>query len=157
MTGFYARWIDRWERRLASRDTNRIVRPFEWGTDWLARIGDPSCPADANGNSRKCVSHFAQEAVRRSERFYDYEPVRDYRLHDGLLTFSSPAASPYPENDRVHARWFPAKGDGGRALVVLPQWNSGVDGHLGLAKLRKHSRVPSPALIHGDYRIWRSE
>src|SRR5262249_55310704 len=49
MTGFYGRWIDRWERRLAGRDTNRVVRPFEWGTEWLARIGFPSCPADANG------------------------------------------------------------------------------------------------------------
>src|ERR671910_3723993 len=24
-----------WERRLASAATNRIVRPFEWGLDWI--------------------------------------------------------------------------------------------------------------------------
>jgi|SRR5581483_5449153 len=135
MTGYYARWIDRWERRLASRDTNRVVRPFEWGTEWLARIGYPVCPADANGDSANCISEFAREAVRHSDRFYSYEPVRDYRLENGLLTFTTPAPSPYPENDRVHARWFPAKRDGGRALVILPQWNSGADGHIGLAKL----------------------
>ena len=35
MTALYARYMDRWERKLATRDTNRVVRPFEWGTDWL--------------------------------------------------------------------------------------------------------------------------
>jgi len=135
MTGLYARWIDRWERRLASRDTNRVVRPFEWGAEWLARIGYPSCPADANGSSAACVTRFVEEALRDSGRFYSYEPVRDYQLRDGLLTFTSPGGSPYPENDAVHARWFPAPRDGGRAMVVLPQWNSDAGGHLGLARL----------------------
>jgi len=46
MTGLYARWIDRWERKLATRDTNRVVRPFEWGTDWLHAIGFPAIAAD---------------------------------------------------------------------------------------------------------------
>ena len=135
MTGAYARWIDRWERRLASRDTNRVVRPFQWGTDWLARIGFPNCPAEANGKSAACVSRFVADALAASDRFYTYEPVRDYRLRDGLLTFTSPAASPYPENNTVHARWFPTARDRGRALVVLPQWNSDAGGHLGLARL----------------------
>ncbi|HLK47593.1 MAG TPA: alpha/beta hydrolase family protein [Bryobacteraceae bacterium] len=135
MTRVYARWIDRWERHLASRDSNRVVRPFEWGTEWLARIGYPACPADANGNSVHCVSRFVSEALADSDRFYSYEPVRDYRLRGNLLTFTSPVASPYPENNTVHARWFPAVRNRGRALVVLPQWNSGADGHLGLAQL----------------------
>src|SRR5215472_7968081 len=108
MTGFYARWIDRWERKLASRDTNRVVRPFEWGTDWLARVGFPACPADANGSSSACVDRFVEEALADSERFYSYEPVRDYRLEGDRLTFTSPAASPYPENNQVHGRWLPA-------------------------------------------------
>lgn len=135
MTGTYARWIDRWERRLASRDRNRVVRPFEWGTDWLARIGHPHCPSEANGNSAACIDRFVEQALGDSDRFYSYEPVRDYRLQNGSLTFTSPAGSPYPENNTVHARWFPAARDGGRALVVLPQWNSDAGGHLGLAKL----------------------
>ena len=135
MTGFYARWIDRWERKLASHDTNRVVRPFEWGTEWLARIGFPSCPADANGASAACVARFTEQAMADSERFYSYESVPDYQLTGGLLTFTSPVSSPYAENDIVHARWFPAPRDEGRALVVLPQWNSGPDGHIGLAKL----------------------
>ena len=31
MPGLYARWMDRWERDLATRDTNRVVRPFDFG------------------------------------------------------------------------------------------------------------------------------
>ena len=31
----YAKWMIDWETRLTMRDTNRIVRPFEWGLDWI--------------------------------------------------------------------------------------------------------------------------
>jgi hypothetical protein len=135
MTGFYARWIDGWERKLATRDTNRVVRPFEWGTDWLARLDFPVCPSEANGSSAECLARFADEALENSDRFFAYQPVHDYQLLQGRLTFTTPALSAYPENNTVHARWFPAPRDRGRALVVLPQWNSGPDGHVGLAKL----------------------
>ena len=135
MMGPYARWIDRWERKLATRDTNRIVRPFEWGTDWLASLDFPACPAQANGSSRKCLTDFVQSALADSERFYAYCPPSDFRLEEGHLAFTSPVRSFYPVNDTVHAAWFPAEDARGRALVVLPQWNSGADGHVGLAKL----------------------
>jgi Alpha/beta hydrolase domain containing 18 len=133
--GFYARWMNRWERKLATRDTNRVVRPFEWGADWLERVGFPRWPGTVNGDAPAALSRFVDEAIRHSDRFFGYEPARDYRLTEGLLSFTSPVRSPYPENDIVHARWFPAPRDRGRAIVVLPQWNSGADGHVGLAKL----------------------
>jgi hypothetical protein len=135
MPELYARWMDRWERKLAARDTNRVVRPFEWGADWLHSIGFPVCPAEVNGNAEACLNRFVREALADSDRFYSYRPVADYRLGDGRLTFTSPVVSPYPENNTVHALWFPAGRDRKRALVVLPQWNSGPDGHVGLAKL----------------------
>jgi hypothetical protein len=127
--------MDRWERKLATRDNNRLVRPFEWGTSWLASIGFPEIPAEVNGNAAEVFSRYVEEALADSHRFYSYEPVRDYRLNDGRLNFTSPVRSPYPENDTVHALWFPTPKDRGRALVVLPQWNSGPDGHVGLAKM----------------------
>jgi hypothetical protein len=133
--GYYARWMDRWERKLATRDTNRVVRPFEWGGDWLARVEFPSWPEAVNGDAPNALSSFVAEAIRDSDRFFAYEAVRDYRFRDGLLTFASPVCSPYPENDIVHARWFPAQSDRRRAIVLLPQWNSGRDAHVGLAKL----------------------
>ncbi len=135
MTGIYARWMDGWERKLATRDTNRVVRPFEWGTDWLNKLSFPGCPAHVNGNARACVSDFVTEALRDSDRFYSYQTPSDFQLAGDRLTFTSAVQSGYPENDTVHARWFPAPKDGGRALVVLPQWNSDSEGHIGLAKL----------------------
>jgi pimeloyl-ACP methyl ester carboxylesterase len=127
--------MDRWERKLATRDTNRVVRPFEWGTEWLNGIGFPACPAEVNGEAAASVSRFAAEALADSNRFYSYTPPGDYQLQQGRLTFSSPVRSGYVRNNTVHALWFPAPRDGRRALVVLPQWNSGADGHVGLAKL----------------------
>jgi len=56
-------------------------------------------------------------------------------LRAGRLTFTSPVESPYPENNTVHSLWFPAQRARGRAVLVLPQWNAGADGHVGLCKL----------------------
>jgi len=166
MTGPYAYWMDRWERKLATRDTNRVVRPFEWGTEWLAEIGFPDCPAHANGDAAACLARFATEGVAQSDRFYSYAPAGDYRLQAGHLTFTSPVRSRYPENNTVHAMWFPAPADRGRALVVLPQWNSGPDGHIGLAKLLNrfgisalrmtmayHAERMPPELERADYHV----
>jgi hypothetical protein len=135
MPGLYAHWMDRWERKLALRDTNRVERPFDWGADWLHRIGHPAFPAEANGNSAACVAQFVTDVLADSDRFYAYETPRDFTLSENRLTFTSPVESPYPENNTVHGLWFPAEKPRGRALVVLPQWNSGPDGHVGLAKL----------------------
>jgi hypothetical protein len=135
MTGLYGRWIDRWERKLATRDTNRVVRPFEWGLDWLQDTGIDGPGPVANGNSAQHLEHFVERALANSSQFYRYAPVTDYRLADGRLNFTSPVATPYPENNTVHALWYPAPDDGGRALVVLPQWNSDAQGHVGLCKL----------------------
>ena len=32
----YARWMYGWETRLTTRDENRVVRPLEWGFEWVA-------------------------------------------------------------------------------------------------------------------------
>jgi len=135
MPRIYARWIDNWERKLAMRDTNRVVRPFEWGLDWLGTLEFPRLPDHVNGNAREALDRFAEEALTDSDRFFGYRTPADYQLRDGHLTFTSPVETPYPENNTVHAEWFPAKRGPRRAVLVLPQWNAGVDGHVGLAKL----------------------
>jgi hypothetical protein len=35
LSKLYAKWMYTWETALTTRDTNRIVRPLEWGFDWL--------------------------------------------------------------------------------------------------------------------------
>jgi hypothetical protein len=136
MKGPYAHWMERWEHKLATRDTNRVVRPFDWGGDWLNSLEFPGFPSDANGSTAECLSHFVTNALADSDRFFSYAPVRDYRLdEENRLTFTSPVRTRHPENNTTHALWFPTPNDQGRVVIVLPQWNSGPDGHVGLAKL----------------------
>ncbi|HEY1339584.1 MAG TPA: alpha/beta hydrolase family protein [Bryobacteraceae bacterium] len=166
MTGLYARWIDGWERKLASHDTNRVVRPFEWGAEWLHRLGFPEFPTELNGDAAARMDRFVAEVLADSDRFYAYDRVTDYLLDGTRLTFTSPAPSARAENDRVHALWYPAPKHRGRALVVLPQWNSGADGHVGLARLLNwfgisalrmtmayHAERMPPELQRADYHV----
>ena len=127
-----ARSFHAWERRLASVDTNRVVRPFDWGLDWLNL--DPSSPDPA-----AAVKAWADEALANSERFFATPRTDDYHLEHGTLRFPSALETPYPVNNTVTARVFPAKprapGQPRRAVIVLPQWNSDPQGHVGLCEL----------------------
>jgi hypothetical protein len=127
MPRIYARWIDRWENRLANRDSNRVVRPFDWGLEWL---GIPP-----NGDPARAIREYAARSVGHSDAFFAYRSPSDFRLEGGHLTFTSPLETPHPENNTVHAEFFPCRRAGGRALVVLPQWNADEQGHLGLCRL----------------------
>src|ERR1035437_5842018 len=55
LSGWYGRWMTAWETDLTTRDTNRIVRPLEWGFDWLEDFAG-SDPAQS------------QQFLRRAER-----------------------------------------------------------------------------------------
>jgi dienelactone hydrolase len=144
MPGFYQKWMHAWEERLTTRDTNRVVRPLEWGIDWAVRwpLVNGNCPQQELDH--ECFLHQLNDTiVARSGEFFAYESPSDFRLErrrielfptgsngggktpkgDGLfLRFTSPIRTPYPENDLVNARWFPA--DGRRAVIVLPHWNA---------------------------------
>ena len=121
-----------WERRLASVDTNRLVRPFEWGLDWLNLA-----TSDDDPGSR--VSAWAREATDASERFFETTPTTDYQRDGDVLRFPSAVTTPYDVNNTVTVRIFPAQSRGTararKAVVVLPQWNSTAEGHVGLCRL----------------------
>jgi hypothetical protein len=123
----YARWIDNWESWLANRDRNRVVRPFEWGLEWLglAETPDPG----------PCVAEHAARSVADSDAFFAFDPPTDYRLDGSHLTFTSPLETPFPENNTVHAEYFPCRRARGRAVLVMPQWNADAGGHVGLCRL----------------------
>jgi pimeloyl-ACP methyl ester carboxylesterase len=159
MRGVYSRFIHRWENRLATRDKNRLVRGLEWGLEWLE-------PTAAGSEPRQRLREYCAWALAHSEDFFSYRPPADYQVHQGHLTFTSPLPSPYPENNLVHADFFPAQRNHGRAVVVLPQWNADVRGHVGVCKLLNrfgltalrmslayHDRRKPPELERADYHL----
>jgi len=158
MRSLYARWMYNWETRLTKVDNNRVVRPLDWGIeftrDWPCRNGfmSPGTPSE----SEHYLHEYNSRAVANSDEFFSYKKPTDFRLerrevqvfstrevpeprlenkvrgtYGEFLRFTSPARTPYPENDVVNARWFPAK-KGKSAIVLLPQWNSDALSHNAL-------------------------
>jgi len=154
-----------WERRLAAVTKDRVVRPFEWGTDWLSSNHDDD-PA------LRRVERWVDEVMQDTETFFETPPTSEYELTGATLRFPSAFVSPHPPNNTVVARWFPAPSEPplgrtsqrGRAIVVLPQWNADAGGHIGLSRLLARcgisalrlslpyhdSRMP-PELTRADY------
>jgi dienelactone hydrolase len=167
----YARWMYAWETALTTRDTNRIVRPVEWGFDWLAdfseRYGFESRPGWGDGSgdnvsAERAMLELNGLILRHRDDFFGYTTPQDFVLEERhpqlfptnvrpetlkrdakfrrmaaeerlpraqFLRFTSPSRTPYPENDRVNARWFPAPpektaGKPKQAMIVLPHWNA---------------------------------
>ena len=121
--GVISRAFHTWERRLASAATNRAVRPFEWGLDWL--VDDESIARDPGRpvrSRRPRLQSWGEQTVDVSERFYDVTPADDYALVDDVLTFTSAVDTPHAKNNLVAARYFPDRSERGRrrAVVVLP-------------------------------------
>jgi hypothetical protein len=155
-----ARAFHRWERRLASSSTDRVPRPFDWGVEWL---GDQDV---ATGDPRLGIQTWGEATIARSDEFYAVTPATDYALSGDTLTFTSAIETPHPENNRVRARFFPDPSPKGRrrAVLVLPQWNSDAEGHVGLCRLLNrfglsalrlsmpyHDQRMPPELTRADY------
>ncbi len=175
---YYARWMYRWETALTMRDSNRIVRPVEWGFEWLLdfsqRHGLDSTgldPADHDACERAMLE-LNELIIRQSGDFFAYRRPADFALEERhpqlfptnvrpktlqreaklrrravegklkkaqFLRFTSPIRTPYPENDRVNARWYPAprekmSGKPKQAIIVMPQWNADAFSHNALCR-----------------------
>ena len=143
-----ARLFHAWERRIAFSTKDRVVRPFDWGTDWIATADASHRSADA------LVEQWVDGVMQDTASFFHAPPTTDFAFSSngvqsrakgqaGTLTFPSALTTPHPENNVVSARWFPAAGEHdvtrrsnrGRAVVVLPQWNSDAGGHIGLSQV----------------------
>ena len=141
-------YFHRWEQELAavSKD-ERKVRPFEWGDEWL-----DTDPKSEIRDPKSQVSAWVERVMQDSDAFFTPEPAR-YTFtkapdpvraggEAGVLTFTSGFTTPHEKNNTVVARYFPANPMRGfrnngprRAVVVLAQWNSDAEGHIGLCKL----------------------
>lgn len=160
MRNRYARWMYNWEDRLTSVDNNRVVRPLDWGVewahDWPCRNGVPRGQLPANPET--FFAEYNQRIIAQSDQFYSYRTPADFRLERrevqvfstravpdpkleqkvrgtcaDFLRFTSAVKTPYPENNLVNARWFPARGR--RAVVLLPHWNADAIAYTGLCRV----------------------
>ena len=149
-----------WETRLTSVDNNRVVRQLDWGLDWThSWPGRNGGPADRTSHDLlEYFSRFNDRIISASDDFYSYQKPADFRLerrevqvfstrevpdprleekvrgtHAEFLRFTSPVATPFPENNLVNARWFPARGR--RAVVLLPHWNSDAISYTALCRV----------------------
>jgi len=163
----------------------------EWTRDWPCRNGyrPGLVPSAAQENPEKYILDYNRRIVSASDEFYSYARPSDFRLETRevqvfstrevpdprleakvkgtfgeFLRFTSPVRTPYPENNLVNARWFPARGR--RAVVLLPHWNSDAIAYnslcrvmnmLGIAVLRltmPYHDIRMPAEIRrADYAV----
>ncbi len=77
---------------------------------------------------------YARRAVAESDEYHSYTPIKDWHLKGQHLTFTSPIPTLYPQNNTVHARYFPA-GSKRRVILVLPQWNCDARSHMALCRM----------------------
>jgi hypothetical protein len=154
-----------WERRLAAATSDRVVRPFDWGLDWIPSNGHrPDAAAFAPEALRRAspklvgfagertraaadiVGDWVAQVMADTDAFFTPAPTTDYTMRGDLLTFPSALVTPHPANNTVHCGYFPARdaraGAGrreqmrkGPAVLVLPQWNAASDAHVGLCRL----------------------
>lgn len=117
MASWFEKRIRRYEQKRFDQEPRRRTLPFAWGLEHIGGV-----PSDEQ-NPRKFLDRYVADAVARSDDWYAAPPAGDYVLADNVLTFTSAIASPWPENNRVHAQLFRARGKG-PAVVVLAQWNA---------------------------------
>jgi hypothetical protein len=80
-----------WETRLTTRDENRIVRPLEWGFEFIepfleehgfaAAIPEPESLRD-DAAAESAMARINQLLIRQSDLFFGYKKPTDFRLED---------------------------------------------------------------------------
>src|ERR1019366_407105 len=88
---WYARRMYEWETRLTTRDENRVVRPLEWGFEWIAPFLESNGLGAALPGPEVVHDKAAAEAamvrinqllIRHSDAFFGYERPTDFRLEE---------------------------------------------------------------------------
>lgn len=100
MRRLYSKWMFAWEHRLTTRDTNRVVRPLEFGLEWTRDWPVANKPPLPQGleqlsevESETYLREMNRAIVADSERFYGYTKPTDFRIEKRLPEL-------FPTNDR---------------------------------------------------------
>ncbi|HTR46332.1 MAG TPA: abhydrolase domain-containing 18 [Verrucomicrobiae bacterium] len=116
MASWITKQVHRYEQMRFDQEPRRRTLSFVWGLEHIGGAGNGESP-------RAFLDRYVGDAVARSDDWYSVSPAHDYAVTDNVLTFTSAIASPWPENNRVHAQLFPARNKRA-AVVVLAQWNA---------------------------------
>jgi pimeloyl-ACP methyl ester carboxylesterase len=147
------RYMHKRERRLAMLNDNRVVRPFEWGTEFIGKDAEAEDP-------HELFKEFSRETIENSDQYFSIPTIADFTLSDPpavavgwpvgndspstgrrqppataggsdhaippgfhTLTWPSAVTTPSPENNTAYATYFPHE-DRRAAVIVLPHWNA---------------------------------
>ena len=81
----------RWEHKLTTRDENRVVRPLEWGFDWIDPflethgLATPELRRGFVGDealAEATMARINQLLIQRSGDFFGYKRPTDFRLEE---------------------------------------------------------------------------
>ncbi len=88
---WYARRMFAWETRLTTRDENRVVRPVEWGLEWITPFLEANGLGGAVSGAEVLGDDAAAEAamvrinevlIRHSDKFFGYARPTDFRVEE---------------------------------------------------------------------------
>src|SRR5688500_17562691 len=137
------RYMHKRERYFAMLNDNRVVRPFEWGTEFIGHEADAADP-------HELFKQFSRNAIETSDQYFaipsDHNFVLGSMPHESepgavatgfleaergrnpvgtapgsdsqprLLRWQSSVTTPSPENNTAYATYFPHKNH--RAAVI---------------------------------------
>lgn len=175
------RYMHKRERHFAMLNDNRVVRPFEWGAEFVT-------DASKGNDPKKLFSDFSRRMIENSEEYFAAPSIRDFELdtkssppyeggeakgRDGslapsplVLKWTSAIETPSAENNTAYAAYFPHETNRKAAVVILPHWNAKAGTYFDLAKffnkvgvsalrltLPYHEERMPPELERADYLV----
>jgi pimeloyl-ACP methyl ester carboxylesterase len=170
------RYMHKRERHLAMLNDNRVVRPFEWGLEF---IGEDL----AAENPDELFAEYARKAIEKSDEFFsaptdldylvrpapakpdDVKPERETESAIQTITWPSSVSTSSKENNTARATYFPHYSRRA-AVIVLPHWNAKAGTYFDLCKflnkvglsalrltLPYHEERTPPELERADYLV----
>ncbi len=150
------------ERHFAMLNDNRVVREFEWGTEFVKE--NPN--GETHSDPRRIFGDYTRKVLANSDEFFFSPKINDYDLSDKTLTWTSAIETASIENNTAYAQFFPHAENKKSAVVVLPHWNAKAGTYFDLCKvfnrvgvsalrltLPYHEERMPPELERADYLV----
>ncbi len=112
------RYMHSRERHFVELNDNRVVRPFEWGTEFVAAggVADP----------KRLFADHSAAALADSDDFYrlDGDGIEGLSANGCEITWRSAVETVDESNNTAYGHFFPYDRNKRSAVVVLPHWNA---------------------------------